>query len=701
MLILSVAEVSRGQGGSVCDDIIADWLSKLKPSENPENATLTVHWNNLGQALLEKDCPVDNLSLELWRVEQHSQRPKDFGTQDYFSAFERCNKLEPEHFLFHSTQSYQVNGTDVSFLHTVEKEYMFRVCPCHRRRHRSVSCDCQFDGHMHHSNRGSVKGHFSASRGRPQCSRIFEIEPVETAEVMPWCLTGPALLPHVGKRVEEVSLKSMLMNCTHLLVAGTMASCTPIQSYDHVLLTFHKLENASSQICWEHRDFGTHNPVKVISRLYSQSPFVENFSHGMGDFTAIVGLSADSSYCVQLEHVRHPYCMREITISHSSTYRMPRVCSVHMAKPITTAVCSAPPPQVYTRFNFTHDPVFVATVLALILIVFIAGLCIGRRFCFGRAKASSAHHKGKRTISRLTSAENEPMISKILTVDEGPMAGFGGSLASLRVEHPGTRVFLLHFLLDDDEEARYQLMRQWVKGMADVVYDLEDEEWDEEINLDPEGWVLERLSQPQIRVVLVASRSVTQLLRHSSSPPEVSSASCSTATSTDGGSHSLSDCDIQKAEAGHRASCFLEEEMMSSVDTDKKAEAEGSEEILVPDDLDLDPRRCLRAFALKHVQAHLSGNYRQLTVVSYDKLCSDGELVARSLTPNKGPLVLPHHLSDLQRWVQSGHTASSLVGGGGGRATLTAEYRSSPAIGRGRTLISSRRAAAQESPCQL
>ena len=133
---------------------------------------------------------------------------------------------------------------------------MFRICPCHRRRHRGMSCDCQYE---------------TENNPRPQCSRIIEIQP---AEVMPWCLTGPAVLPHVGKRVEEVSLKSMLMNCTHLLVAGTMASCTPIQNYDHVLLTFHKLENSSSQACWEHRDFGTHNPGKLIMDPYNKHGYI-------------------------------------------------------------------------------------------------------------------------------------------------------------------------------------------------------------------------------------------------------------------------------------------------------------------------------------------------------------------------------------------------------------------------------------------
>ncbi len=577
-----------GHGTSPCDHIIASWLGNLSLLENPENATLTVQWGDLGFDLLEKGCPVEQLSLELWRVDQHSRRPDDFGTQGYFSAFERCNKLEPEHFLFHSHKVYRHNDTQVTFVHTVEAEYMFRVCPCHRRRHRSVSCDCQHDG--------------VAAEVRPQCSQILAMDPDDDAEVMPWCLSGPAVLPHVGKRVEEVSLKSMLMNCTHLLVAGTMASCTPIQSYDHVLLTFHKLENGSSQTCWEHRDFGTHNPVKVVSRLYSQSPYMESLSHGMGDFTSIVGLSADSSYCVQLEHVGHPYCMREITISHSSTYRMPRVCSVHMAKPISTAICSAPHTNVVTRFNFAQDPIFVATALALVTVVLIAGYCLARKCCF------SGRRKFKSGQSRPMSSEHEPMIAKILTVD----GVLGSPIPSSNSSQ--TEVFLLHFLRDDQEEdaeLRYSQLQNWMQSLADVVHDIEDEEADEDINQDPEGWVMQRLCVPDVRVVVVASRSVTQQLR-CSSLPEVSSPSCS-----------------------------------SSGDGSSTASSSGEQ--------NLDPREALRIYALKHIQSHFAGNYRQLTVVCFDRLDFNGESVARLLTPNKGPLVLPHHLSDLQHWIASGH----------------------------------------------
>ena len=92
---LSLPHQGLGTNWDQCDNVISRWLKNMTPIESPENATLTVHWNGLGQTLSEQGCPVKHLSLELWRVDPNSQphRPEDFGSFEYFSAFERCNKL--------------------------------------------------------------------------------------------------------------------------------------------------------------------------------------------------------------------------------------------------------------------------------------------------------------------------------------------------------------------------------------------------------------------------------------------------------------------------------------------------------------------------------------------------------------------------------------------------------------------------------
>ena len=101
-----------------CDNIISRWLANLSVSETPENATLTVHWNGLGQTLSQQGCPVKHLSLELWRVDPNSQphRPEDFGSFEYFSAFERCNKLV----------SLQVRAPIIPAIHIVTLAFIFK-----------------------------------------------------------------------------------------------------------------------------------------------------------------------------------------------------------------------------------------------------------------------------------------------------------------------------------------------------------------------------------------------------------------------------------------------------------------------------------------------------------------------------------------------------------------------------------------------
>ena len=178
--------------------------------------------------------------------------------------------------------------------------------------------------------------------------------------------------------------------------------------------------------------------------------------------------------------------------------------------------------------------------------------------------------------------EKELMIPKIF------IAPSPQSVAAAVGSRP--QVFLLHFHRQGSEH--YQKLREWVHAITKEVDDIDDEEADEDINQDPEGWVMSRLASKEVRVVLMAGKFLTKLLNTSS----------------------------------------------DSESDDNNGEVSRLE---------------LRTFALKHIQSHFSGNYRQLVVVSFDKYGSDGEAAAGLLTPNKGPLVLPHHLSDLHRWLNS------------------------------------------------
>lgn len=686
-----------------CDNVVSKWLKDLKAHENPENATLTVRWNGLADDLVAAQCTTD-LTLELWRVldPSHARRPTGFGSQKYFSEYERCNKLEPEHFLYHSKHRFHANQSEVTFVHAVEQEYMFRVCPCIHRRHQQT-CDCHAASVSH----GQVKSH-----NQPQCSRVMDMTMTQESKVKSWCrpnprprmvssgnaavanaITRPVEVTGEEDMVEEISLKSLLMNCTHLLVAGRMASCTPIQPYDRVILTFHKLENRTSRTCWQVRDFGTYNPVRVVSRLFSQNPMLENFSDGVGDFTAIVGLSPDSSYCVQLEHLDHPYCAREITLGHSLHSKLPSMCSIHMAKPISTAACAALPSDVVTNYSVAHDTVFIATVFSLTLLVMAIVVCTGYKCYFSGNQA-------KNKTNRLQSAEHEPMISKILTSTSATVRPDMGKGLEVRVG-AGPKVFLLHFPMEDNIEVnertetkdeadqadqRYGWLRETVQSMTEVV-DIGDEAEDEAINLDPEGWVWSHLSQEETQVVLVACKSMIKLLRRNTAS-SASSSSSSTASSASTTSSQISSKSTV-AEASdmltYTSSCSSQRSFTDSMEaeamenTDKTNHYEVAEE-----EVNLDPRRELRAYALKYIQSHLAGNYKRLAIVSFSTSNADGgDSVAQMLTPNKGPLVLPHHLSDLQDWLtNSSHHArpllqQPLVSSAGGLQERLAQWQTS------------------------
>merc|ERR1712223_536651 len=132
----------------------------------------------------------------------------------------------------------------------------------------------------------------------------------------------------------------------------------------------------------------------------------------------------------------------------------------------------------------------------------------------------------------------------------------------------------------------------------------------------------------------------------------MSNASCSTVTSTDGGG------EVSQSLSGESDRESLVGVETPTATTGEEQSGEADSDLVV----NLDSRHYLRVFALKHIQSHLAGNYRQLVVVSFDKHCTDGDLVARHLTPNKGPLVLHHHLSDLQHWIHSGQLKGGVVG---------------------------------------
>jgi hypothetical protein len=95
-----------------CDAKLASWVENVRPVFKSSNNTLDVDLTSLYDVLKRLKCfSYEQLWLELWWVTDVSQnpRPDNFGSTSYFSKFERCHQLEPEHFVFHSSKQLETS----------------------------------------------------------------------------------------------------------------------------------------------------------------------------------------------------------------------------------------------------------------------------------------------------------------------------------------------------------------------------------------------------------------------------------------------------------------------------------------------------------------------------------------------------------------------------------------------------------------
>ena len=670
------AAVGFTSNKTVCENVLTKWLTNVDYHVIPENATLTVDWSSLDNRLHGNGCKYDNLFLELWRVVKPpvSRRPDNFGTEGYFNTYERCNKLEPDSFRYHATEaklsSKLANATNKAvFTHVVEDEYVLRLCPCGRRRHQRV-CDCEYDI-------GQAKTH---------CSEVFRIKKSPKAKVLKWCMpeytksdeanyyaddpssstsattttTGPD-----DSHGAEIVVRSTLINCTHALVGGTIPSCTPIQSYDKVELSFHKSVNKTAKNCSQIHDFGTPKAVKVVARLDPNSTYDTNGKMteeiGTGEFSVIVGLSNDSNYCLQIEFVDHPYCSRRLIIR--DTQKLPKICSVHVTNAIPTGKCIKhirPRTSHKDNFPFWLEKLFLGLFLGTLLVTIIVLVVCIRSWV-------SKHLNKKFPNDR----EHEHILIDSPIIKPGPW----------RPKRPRSSnalsVFFLHFSSNNGEEdLRCRLMREWLQSIAHTVYDLNDDTFDESINADPERWIIKILQERDVKVILASSVAAACVIR----PTVTRGHSCTTSSTGVSSTGSLaSNSTVSSRKSFNPKEEAAEDKAVTDYHKEQETEAELKVGLLHQQDSvssdEFDPRRELRVFALKQVQSHFTGNYRQLAIVSFDshrrvidrgqgdeeQLLPVDDVVSSSLTPNKGPLVLPYHFSDLKDWMglQSSNADSS------------------------------------------
>lgn len=121
------------ENSNECTKHFENWMRNISTTTFKENATLVVDWSGLDKLLTAKNCPYEQLWIELWRVNddknalEETNDGKKFGSREYFETFDRCNQLDDAVFAFHSTRSHdrQPNSEDQRLAIEAESEQAY------------------------------------------------------------------------------------------------------------------------------------------------------------------------------------------------------------------------------------------------------------------------------------------------------------------------------------------------------------------------------------------------------------------------------------------------------------------------------------------------------------------------------------------------------------------------------------------------
>ena len=524
----------------------------------------------------------------------------------------------------------------------MEENYILRLCPCGRRRQDQRVCDCDY---------GSGKTH---------CSGLLKVAKDPSLKVYPYCVNTE----ETAKSDDFLDLDSPGTTCESVMLGGTLHSCTPIQEYDKVRIKLHKIDLAKLMA---ERGVGSKSDFKCIDSDLQANAIEKTIEQkmidagdGKGEFSIWArNLRGNSTFCIQVELVDHPYCNIHHTVGH--VVHQPVVCVNNMAQPVILPDCEVVA-NVETSITSDSDA-FKQKVMwgVLTCLVFALVLAIG----FG-----VVYCKRQKTLRlRYINAKR----ADDLMMDDSPILknkGFATTLFShhLLCQPPGD-VFFLHFPETKEFEQANEILREYMSSFGCRVSDLSDPQHDERISEDPEGWVMSVMNRHDVRIVVldsplarmslaVASSSTasTSLVSSSASVECRSSTGCGSSTS--GGvsnGHDPADED-------------LEEEEEARIPLSLAASRSGPP---LPESAVEDNHHELRVFALRQIQSRFSGKYNQLVVVRFDGFATTTtvahnhnnllnhqhhqqqatvalESVAQTLTPHMECLVLPQHLPEFR-----------------------------------------------------
>lgn len=547
---------------SVCEQRLKDWMIELNPQVSEDDASLTINWTTLDQEL--QGCTFEKLWFELWRLDpsrnQKINEVANYGSLDYFNKYERCSSMDGFHLHESLNHSLQSLNPITTFHHVVQEHYVLRLCPCGRRKPSSYICDCE-----------------NGSSFQPMCSKLITFErPINsTREVFDWCAHDRDDT-FVMESSDGAAVKTPSISCSSVTLAGTMASCTPIQSYDKVQILLHPNSNNISN-CGPH----DHQAGNVSRYTVNLEQINGNLTHGR--FTLeVTDLEPDKAYCivVDLSDDHHPYCKQ--TIEYGSKQKhLPPICRTAIKTPLVLGSC----PNA-TKLPLVTNGWFM--VILVIILVLIVTLCLFVIFCVWTRRSTNADSEDLEYSKKAPS-----------TFDTGTGST---SVESLKEQ----TIFLLFF-----NESRLFMdlnlkLVQWLEAVGVKVIHFDDETLSEEICENQESFVLDKIQDPNTRIIVVNTQTAVNALKSSNTSQ----------TSMDSPTMPLTTVEDN----------FYE----------------------------------LRLLALRQVHSQFAGNYRKVLVINYsgEKPTSDD---IENITHQR-QCVLPSHFVEVTQWLKSFvHPCSSAV----------------------------------------
>jgi len=460
---LLLSNVAEAENTNSCAVSMHNFLANVSPQFDDTDKSLTLELTEIPN--FYEDCGTLYVSVELWRVigKPKIERPKDFGTPEYFSKDQNCENPNPDLLSKHGQarkawvwqqqtelRRGNVGSNKIKFYHVVENEYMFKFCPCQVSGH----CTCE-----------------NTNQGTQVCSSLFPVANPEEDQVFPWCRgQSESPQPKINSPV--------IQHCPAVVkISGEIPSCTAVRDYDQVEVIL--------QAVYGHPTNCKDLPLPTLTssnRLERRVQLrAKNQTHG--EFSVeMKNITHDIYYCLRVELLNHPYCNSG---PDHSLDRQTKTCRPALwNEPIYIAghTCGPSPSCPDTRPNL---PLITGASLAAALVLAIGLILVHRLAC---RRKPTGHPQQLSATDRLLLTPPAP-------------------------QYPD--VFFLYFCDSEEFVTVNKLVVRWLNGLGHRVFDLSDDLLQEELVTSPETWITDKLEDSNTKVVVVTSDLASSCLRNS------------------------------------------------------------------------------------------------------------------------------------------------------------------------------------------